>query len=100
MNVVDDLRVPDVVERVDGQLRFDLGEGVPVAVIVVAGVVVVELGRFRSFGRGAEGSVVPMRDDGHPVGILRRHEPEDHIVEDRARGGARIGSEPIRQRDG
>src|SRR2546422_8607352 len=35
---VHDLRMPDVVERVDRQLRFDLGEGVPIAVIVVAGV--------------------------------------------------------------
>jgi hypothetical protein len=41
VDVHDDLRVPQVVERVDGQLRFNLRERVPIAVVVVARVVVV-----------------------------------------------------------
>ena len=38
MNVVHDLRVPDVVNLVDGELRFNLREGVPIAVVIVTGV--------------------------------------------------------------
>src|SRR2546422_11772671 len=87
---VHDLRMPDVVERVDRQLRFDLGEGVPIAVIVVAGVMVIQLRWRGPLGGRAECAVVPVRDDGHAVGVLRGHEPEDHVVKDRSRGGAGV----------
>ena len=69
VNVVHNLRVPDVVERIDGQLGFDLGERVPVPVVVVTGVVMVQLRRRRPFGAGAERVVIPLGDDGHAVGI-------------------------------
>ena len=100
MDIVHDLRMPDVVERVDRQLRFNLGEGVPVAVVVMTGVMVIQLRGRGPLGGRAECAVVPVRDDGHAVGVLRGHEPEDHVVEDRARGGAGVGGEPIRQRNG
>ena len=50
VNVVDNLRMPDVENLVDDQLRFDLREGVPVAIVVVAGVLVIKLGRIGAFG--------------------------------------------------
>ena len=42
VDVVDDLRIPRRVQRVDRVARLDLRERVPVAVVVVARVVVVE----------------------------------------------------------
>ena len=69
VDVVHDLRVPHVVERIDHQPRLDLSKRVPVAVVVVAGVVVVQLRRIRPFSRPAEGALIPLRHDGHAVGI-------------------------------
>ena len=69
MNVVHDLGVPDVVERIDGQLGFDLSERVPVPVVVVAGVVMVQLRRRCPLRAGAERVVIPLGHDGHAVGI-------------------------------
>src|SRR6185436_15502955 len=69
MNVVDDLRPPNVVNFVDGDLSFDLRERVPVAIVIVARVLVIELRRISAFERRAEGSVVPVLDDIHAVRI-------------------------------
>ena len=82
MNVVDDLRMPDVVNLVDRELRLDLRERVPVAVVIVAGVFVIELRRISSFVRRAESFVVPVLDDVNAVRIQRRHEQDDRVVED------------------
>src|SRR5687768_18185582 len=41
--VVDDLRMPNVVNLVYGELRFDLRERVPVAIVIVSGVLVIKL---------------------------------------------------------
>src|SRR5688500_7116736 len=54
MNVVDDLRAPNVVNLVHGELRLDLCERVPVAVVIVTGVFVIELGRIGAFERRTE----------------------------------------------
>ena len=81
MNVVDDLRVPDVVNLIDGQLRLDLRERVPVAVVVVADVFVIKLGRIGAFVWRAESFLVPVVDDIDAVGIEARHEQDDRVVE-------------------
>ena len=69
VDVVDDLRVPDVVDLIDRELRLDLRKGVPVAVVVVADVFVIKLGRLGAFERRAERFVVPVFDDIDAVGI-------------------------------
>ena len=85
VDVVDDLRIPRRVERVHRVARLGLRERVPVAVVVVADVVVVELRRRRPFRLRAERRAVPVADDVHAVRILRRHEDDDRVREDRAR---------------
>src|SRR2546426_7776944 len=42
------------------------------------------LGWIGALGCGAERPVVPTGDDRDPVGVERRHEQKDHIVEDRS----------------
>src|ERR1041384_438360 len=59
MNVVDDLRMPDVLNLVDRQLSLDLRERIPVAIIVVPGVVMIELRWVRALSRSAERFVIP-----------------------------------------
>ena len=100
MDVVHDLRMPHVVDRVHDQLRLDLRERVPVAVVVVPDVGVIELGWVAALGRGAERAAVPVGDDRDPVGIERRYEPENHVVEDRPGGGARVAREPVGEQGG
>ena len=100
VDVVHDLRVPHVVDRVHYELRLDLGERVPVAVVVVPDIVMIQLGWVGALRGRAHRTVVPASDDRDTVGVERGHEPEDHVVEDRARGGAGVGGEPIRQRNG
>src|SRR6266705_6860571 len=84
-----------VVDRVHDELRLHLREGVPVAVVVVPHVVVIQLGRIAALGGGSECAGVPPRHDGHAVGVERRHEPENHVVEDLPRCGARVAREPV-----
>ena len=69
MNIVDDLRMPDVVNLIDGDLRLDLGEGIPIAVVIVAHILVIKLRRIGAFIRSAERFVVPVLDDIHAIGI-------------------------------
>ena len=91
-----DLRVPDTVETVHDELRLDLRERIPVAVVVVTRVAMVELGRAAAFRRRAEGLRVPPADDVDAVGVQRRHQDEDGAVECGADLRAGAACEPIR----
>src|SRR6185369_912298 len=62
MNVVDDLRAPDVVNLVDCKLSLNLRERVPIAIVVVSGVVMIKLGRVCALSRRAKRLVVPVLD--------------------------------------
>ena len=95
VHVVHDLRVPRRVERVHRVARLGLGEGVPVPVVVVAGVVVVELRRRAALGGGVERGAVPVADDVHAVGVLRRHEHDDRVREHQPRLGGLGAREPV-----
>ena len=81
MNVVDDLRMPDVENLVDDQLRLNLRERVPVAIVIVAGVLVIELRRVSAFVRRAQSFLIPVVDDIHAIRIGRRHEQDDGVLE-------------------
>ncbi len=83
MHVVDDLRMPDILQF-RREARFGLRENVPVAIVVVADVLVIELRRRRAFIRRAQRLAIPARHDIHSVGILRRHQHDDHVVENGA----------------
>jgi len=63
MDVVDDLRMPEIVQRVDGHLRLDLRERVPVAVVIVAHVFLIKLRRIRAFPLRAQRAPVPAGHD-------------------------------------
>jgi hypothetical protein len=94
--VVDDLRAPGVVNLVHGQSRLGLREGVPVAVVVVADVVVVKLGRVRPLEGRAERAVVPALDDVHAVGVERGDEQDDGVAEYLLHLGLVRGGEAVR----
>ncbi len=81
MYVVDDLRMPDVENLIDDELRLDLGERVPVAIVIVARVLVIELGRIGSFVRRAQSLLIPVVDDVDAVRIRRRHQQNDRVLQ-------------------
>ena len=83
MHVVENLWMPFLVHAVDRVARLDLGEHVPIAVVIVAGVMVVELRHRRALERRLGDLFVPVDDDIEAVGIERGDEDEDDVVEDR-----------------
>ena len=75
-----DLRVPDLVEELGDDLRLSLRQHEPVAVVVVAGVVLVELQEPRALVRRTDVLAIPARDVVEPIGVERRGEQDDHIL--------------------
>ena len=70
VDVVDDLRIPRRVQRVHRVARLELRERVPVAVVVVADVLVIELRRIAPFRRRAERGAIVVADDVDAIRIL------------------------------
>ena len=99
VDVVHDLRMPEIVERVHRHLRLDLRERIPIAVVVVARVVMVEHGHVRSFRRSAEGAAIPVADNVDAVGVERRHHQHDRLRADRARLRILPAHEPVREHE-
>jgi hypothetical protein len=68
VNIVNNLRMPLVENAIDGQLSLYLGKSVPVAVVVVARVMMVELGWRGSLCRCSTGLFIPVgnNDPSHP----------------------------------
>ena len=81
VNVVHDLRMPDVVNLVYGDLRLDLREGIPVAVVIVAHVLLIKLRRIGAFIRRAECFVVPVFDNVNTVRIQGGNQQDDRVME-------------------
>ena len=100
VHVVDDLRVPDVVELGDGEPRLGLGEEVPIAIVVVAGVLLVKLGRRSALEARAQRFAVPARDDLQPIRVERGHEQEDRVVQNGAEARGVLGEQAIGELDG
>ncbi len=82
MHVVDDLRMPDIVQLRYGEPRFRLREDVPVAIVVVPDILLIQLRRRRAFVRRAQGFAIPARDDVDTVGVERGNQDEDRVVQD------------------
>jgi hypothetical protein len=79
MLVVDDLRKPFRVELARAVPRFGLVHHEPVAVVVVADVLVPQLGRT-VLPRPAEVLAIPVRHHRRAVGIHIRDEQENHVI--------------------
>ena len=79
--VVEDLRLP-FARHPGRHPRLDLVDHVAVAVVVVADVLLVEEGRRGDFVRRAQVGAVPLGDHRLTVGVDRRPQHEDHVVED------------------
>ena len=95
VNVVNDFGMPDIVQRGDGEARLHLRENVPVAIVVVAHVVVVQLRRRSAFERRAESLAVPARHDVDAIGIERGHQQHDVVLEDGAVVRGVIGEDAV-----
>ncbi len=81
MNVVHDLREPLLPEKLGDRLCLDEIEHEPVAVVVVAGVMVIKLGWCGALAFCAECFAVPVGDDVYAVGIRRRYQQQDGVIE-------------------
>src|ERR1700752_499401 len=81
MNVMNYLWMPNIVDLVYSELRLYLRECVPIAVVIVTGIFVIELRRVSSFVRSAECLVVPVLDDIDAIGIKRRDQKNNCVVE-------------------
>ena len=81
MHVINDLRVPDILDFLDREPRFGLREYVPVAVVIVPGVMMINLRRRCSLIWRAERLVVPVLDDIDAIRIQRRYKQNYAIVE-------------------
>ena len=82
VHVQPDLGEPLLVEDLPDEARFDLGEHVSVAVVVVAGVGMIQPGQRGILIRRSQGLVVPIGDHDFAVGIQAGHEQEDDVVQD------------------
>src|SRR5215472_8201058 len=95
VDIVNDLRVPDVVSLVYGHLGLDLSKGIPIAVVVVTGVVVIELRGAGSFAGGSQGLVVPLFHDVNAIRVERRHQQDNAVVKDLASFRRAIRRQPV-----
>ncbi|GIU77772.1 MAG: hypothetical protein KatS3mg005_1010 [Bryobacteraceae bacterium] len=100
VDVIDNLRPENIMQFFDDGPVFRLGEEIPVAVIVMADVFLIELGRTGALERGAQGAAIPGGHEVEAIGVDRRGENENHVVEHAQ--GARILSrgEAVGQLDG
>ena len=83
MEVIKDLGMPWVDDLLDGKARLYLGKGTPVAVVVMAHIVMPQNNRIRSFIRRAQILFVPIDHQLLAVGVKRRNEDNDYVVQDR-----------------
>ncbi len=93
--VVDDLRKPVVIELPRDRLRLDLREHVPVTVVVVADIVMVELGDPGHLEVGTDVRHVPVGDDVEAVRVHVRHEQDDRVLADGSSLGRLVGHEVV-----
>src|SRR4051812_20354693 len=80
VNIVDDFRMPHVLDLPDGCTSLRLREDVPVAIVVVTGVMVIQLRRLRPFERGVESLSVPTGDDVDSIWILRGNKDQNRVL--------------------
>ena len=84
MNVVENLRMPGIDDLLNSKTRLYLGEGTPVPVVIMANVVVPEDDWIGPFVGCAEILFVPVDNELFAVGIERRNEDDDDVMQDGA----------------
>ena len=82
VHVVNQLRMPDVLEA-SGGARLRQREDIPVAIVVMADVMVIDLWRRGSVIWSAARLSVPLRYYVHSIRIFGRFEQDDDVVENR-----------------
>ena len=97
VNVVDDLWKPLFPEQARDELGLFQVQHEPVAIVIVTGVVMIELGRFCSFVRRAQRLAIPVCDDVDAIGIGRRNQQQDCVLEDLASLGILCSRQLIRE---
>ena len=75
--------MPAIENLLGGEARFNLRKCRPIAIVVVTGIVMPDNDRLIAFIRRAEILLVPVHDQLLTVRILRRHEHDNDIVQDR-----------------
>ena len=95
MFVEPELRKPVVVHRLIHVLGFDLGEHVPIAIVIVAYVVVIEIRHFATFVLGAEIFAIPLGDHDLAVRIEGRDKKNDDIIQSAYGFGVLRGDELV-----
>ena len=80
MYVQVELGVPDLVHALDQRPSFLLSEGVPVAVDIVTGIVMVQERRIRSRPRGVDGFLVPRLHRVDSVRVDCRDDEDDGLA--------------------
>ena len=81
MFIEPELRKPIVIDHVVDVFGFDLREHEPVAIVVVAYVVVIKVGHGAAFVLGADVLAIPLGDHGFAVRIQGGDEEDDGVVE-------------------
>ena len=100
MHVVDDLGVPGVMHLFDHQPRLLLAENVPVAIVVVADILVIELRHRSRLVGSTEPAAIPRPHLVDTVRIQRRHQQENRVREDRAVPRRVLGQQVVGELDG
>ena len=97
MEVVNDLRLPAVIKKRRGGLALRLGEHVPVAIVVVAVVMVIEERHFLAFPFGAEALLVPVHHHLGAVGVVAGQHDDHRLVENVEDARVLAGREQVRK---
>ncbi len=100
VNVVNNLRVPDVLYSGDRIASLGLGEDIPIAIVIVAYIVLPQLGRLAAFIRCVQGFAIPASDDVHAVRIQRRDKDQDGVLADGLKSRRLIRQHFVRKLDG
>ena len=95
VDVVNDSREPAPVEQVGDHLRLDQVQHEPVAIVVVAGEMVVQPRQLAPLVRGAQRAAIPIDHHDLAIGIGRRQQQYDHILE--VPQQLRVGYQRVRQ---
>ncbi len=82
-----------------GHTAFLLREQVEVAIVVVAGIGMIEEGQGSGLVGSVDHLVVPVGHHDLAVGILRRHQQEYHVVENLLDLGRILGGQPVHALD-
>ena len=83
MHIVDDLGKPLLIKHARQQLRLNLRQHEPIAVVIVSRVFLIQPRQVRAFIRRANRPLIPLHNDVQPIRICRGNEQHDDVFENR-----------------